>query len=332
QVKSIADESEYDYLIIESTGISDPLPVAQVLSGVGHGKEEEGSRDDFGDLANYDGQTFSFSLDTLVTVVDSANFLEEVRRADDLGERGLIVEEGDTRTIADLLIAQVEFANVILLNKGDLISLADMDTLEALVRRLNPNARVMRTTRASLAMDEVVGTGLFDLECTAEAADWSHHHHDHDRDQNHSHESLGVGSFTYRARRPFHSERLMEFVMDNLPTVLRSKGFLWLATRHNTAGVWNQAGGSFAMDYGGVWEEESGGQGDAEGGGGIQTDDENFDDAFHYGERCNELVFIGIGMDETSLRARLDLALLTSEEMEGGPQKWDRMTDPFPPW
>ncbi|CAM9329593.1 unnamed protein product [Pylaiella littoralis] len=442
EVEAIAREGKYQHLIIESTGISDPTPVAEALvssegsiessthsladgstgddgesnGGVAIlGRESEGGRQKQG----------FFSLDTLVTVVDSTSFLDEVRKADDLEERGLEAEEGDTRTIADLLVSQVEFANVILLNKADLATEADLATLEGLVRRLNPAARVVRTVSSAVDLAEVLGTGEFDLDEASQAAGWlqslneqepvehashddhqrhdnagqpqdacgheeacpshdrgddhhhndcghNHGHEDHDHGHNHDHahggdatppssreaETFGIGSFTFRSRRPFHPERLMGFVMDHLPSVLRSKGFLWLATRNDAAGVWNQAGGSFATEYGGLWDDElidtdeieEGGDGhgqeyrDQEGeevnaaattraASYGQTDEDDSGNAGSSAVGRNELVFIGLGMDEDALKAELERCLLTEEEMVGGPPEWGRrFSDPFPPW
>ncbi|CAB1100734.1 unnamed protein product [Ectocarpus sp. CCAP 1310/34] len=364
EVGAMAKEGKYDHLIIESTGISDPAPVAEALvesdcstNDIGYffnGEDDDDDDDEStGSAAPLErgeseavgeggGEGGMYSLDTLVTVVDSTSFLEEVRKADDLEERGLESGEGDTRTVADLLMSQantVEFANVILLNKSDLATEEDMAALEGLVRRLNPTARVERTVSSAVGLTEVLGTGEFDLEEASKAAGWLRGLSDDDEDHPHSH--YGIESFTFRSRRPFHPERLMGFVMEHLPSVLRSKGFLWLATREDSLGVWNQAGGSFATEYGGLWddfhdadEQERERQGQGSGEHGAATAATVDDDGVEGGSaRRNELVFIGLGMDEKVLRGELQRCLLSEEEMALGSQEWERrFSDPFPPW
>eukprot|EP00904_Undaria_pinnatifida_P000125 jgi/Undpi1/10112/HiC_scaffold_28.g12566.m1 len=273
-----------------------------------------------------------------------------------------------------------------------------MATLEALVRKLNPAARVTRTVRSDVSLDDVLGTRAFDLEEALQTAGWlqalnegpegaaynddrnhdvidHNDHHDQGEERvkkrgetdnnlsndgqqtaevtssgaakSHSHhgETYGIGSFTFRARKPFHPERLMGFVMEHLPSVLRSKGFLWLATRHDTAGVWNQAGGSFATEYGGSWDEYYLDQEDAGGlassaanananadATAIVNDNTDINANPSADARRNELVFIGLGMDESSLTTELRRCLLTEEEMAEGPNGWENMSDPFPLW
>eukprot|EP00752_Nemacystus_decipiens_P004327 g3952.t1 len=326
EVEAIARRGKHQHLIIESTGISDPMPVAEALVYSDH-DHEDGDQNADGDdgVADVDqdeagnqigereraGEGELYSVDTLVTVVDSTTFLEEVRVADYLEDRGMEAQEGDTRTIADLLVTQVEFANVILLNKADLMADADLADLEAVVRKLNPSARVVRTVSSGVDLAEVLGTGVFDLDEASQAAGWVKALNDDNDDEEGASASparsrravtcyddgndagqsgqraarddekpggarsgastrksgglvTDIGSFTFRAEIPFHPERLMGFVMEHLPSVLRSKGFLWLATRNDEAGVWTQAGGSFATEYGGLWDDEEGGDaGDA---------------------------------------------------------------------
>eukprot|EP00903_Cladosiphon_okamuranus_P014092 g13098.t1 len=332
EVEAIARRGKHQHLIIESTGISDPMPVAEALVYSDHDEDHDEQDADSnggvvpvaereeakeGKAGEGEGEGELFSVDTLVTVVDSTSFLDEVRAADYLEDRGMESQEGDTRTIADLLITQVEFANVILLNKADLAAEADLVSLEAVVRKLNPAAKVVRTVSSDVGLAEILGTGVFDLDEASQAAGWvqalngeeahaspvssrqgaacydggdelSHSdrraprgEEDHGGGDARGGASSGssksrsggglvadIGSFTFRAERPFHPERLMGFVMEHLPSVLRSKGFLWLATRNDETGVWTQAGGSFATEYGGPWdndeEDRGGGEGKAD--------------------------------------------------------------------
>jgi G3E family GTPase len=288
EVRRLADEGRFDYLLIESTGIGEPMPVAATFS----------FRDDAGlaleDVAH---------LDTMVTVVDASAFRRNLDEAADLAEIGLSAGEGDERTIADLLIDQVEFADVIVLNKTDLVDPLALGELEAIIAHLNPVAELVRAERGRIPLRQVLATGLYDAERAAAMPGWVK-----ELQGEHVPETLeyGISSFVYRATRPFHPARLMPEVVLGFAGCVRSKGFLWLATRPEVAGQWAIAGGSLDITPAGYWTEAA--------------------------ERGQTLVFIGIGMDEGAIRQRLDGCLLSEEEMAAGPSVWTAFADPFPAW
>ncbi|MCC7000957.1 MAG: GTP-binding protein [Gemmatimonadaceae bacterium] len=288
EVRRLADEGRFDYLLIESTGIGEPMPVAATFSF----RDEEGRA--LEDVAQ---------LDTMLTVVDASAFRRDLDQADALAERGIAAGEGDERTIADLLIDQVEFANVIVLNKTDLVTPEALRELEAIIAHLNPDARIVRAERGRVALTNIFDTGLYDVEKAAEMPGWIK-----ELRGEHIPETLeyGISSFVYKAPRPFHPSRLMPAVVRGFPGVVRSKGWLWLATRPDIAGNWSLAGGSLDITPAGFWAEGA--------------------------TRQQTLVFIGIGMDEPAIRAALDEALLTDEEFAAGPAVWSVFADPFPAW
>ncbi|MFD4030036.1 GTP-binding protein [Streptomyces sp. NPDC058637] len=229
EVDRLAREGRYDYLLIESSGISEPMPVAATFSF----PRDDGAT--LGDLAR---------LDTMVTVVDAANFLPELAGGDGLAERGLDQYEDDERTVSDLLMDQIEFADVIVLNKLDLVDERERERLDAALSRLNPAARIVPVTRGRVELSEVLGTGLFDLDRAQQAPGWV-------RELNGDHmpetEEYGISSTVFRSDLPFHPDRLWTFVTDGLDSgrygqVLRSKGFFWLSSRPNVTGLWSQAG------------------------------------------------------------------------------------------
>ncbi|GAA3503376.1 zinc metallochaperone GTPase ZigA [Streptomyces prasinosporus] len=286
EVDRLAREGRFDYLLIESSGISEPMPVAATFAF---------ARDDgatLGDLAR---------LDTMVTVVDAANFLPELAGGDELVERGLDQYEDDERTVSDLLMDQIEFADVIVLNKVDLVDAASADRLRATLARLNPAARVVPAVRGRVPVGEVLGTGRFDLERAQQAPGWV-------RELNGDHvpetEEYGISSTVFRSATPFHPGRLWTFVTEALDSgaygqVLRSKGFFTLASRPRVTGLWSQAGSvarfepSFARDAHSACEQE--------------------------------LVFIGTHLDAEPLLAALTGCLM--REGEALPA-----FDPFPAW
>ncbi|KOX23851.1 GTP-binding protein [Nocardiopsis sp. NRRL B-16309] len=305
EVGRLADEGRFDYLLIESSGISEPMPVAATFTFPGL----DGTR--LMDRAR---------LDTMVSVVDAAGFLRELRQGDDLLSRGLDAYEDDERTVSDLLIDQVEFADVLLLNKTDLVSDRDADEVEAALRRLNPLARVLRSEHGRVAVGEIVGTGLFDLERASRAPGWAAElNGDHVPET----EEYGISSTVFRADRPFHPERLWSLVSERLDsgefgTLLRSKGFFWLATRHRVTGMWSQAGPVARFEPSGAWDPA-----DAPLLG--LPDDE---DAEAVAPR-QELVFIGTGLRGEALAGSLRACLLTDAELAGD---WAGLADPFPEW
>lgn len=286
EVERLARENRFDHLLIESSGISEPMPVAATFAF---------PRDDGATLADL------ARLDTMVTVVDAAHFLPDLSRGDGLDERGLAPYEDDERTVSDLLIDQIEFADVLVLNKLDLVGTETADRLRATLARLNPVARIVPATRGRVSVREVMGTGLFDLERAQEAPGWV-------RELNGDHvpetEEYGISSTVFRAERLFHAGRLWEFVTEGLDSgafgqVLRSKGFFRLAERPEVTGLWSQAGSVARFEPSGAH-----GPGTAQG---------------------QELVFIGTRLRAEALRAALTGCLLADGEAVPS-------HDPFPPW
>lgn len=311
EVADLARQRRFDYLLIESTGISEPLPVAETFTFT----DEAGSS--LSDLAQ---------LDTLVTVVDARNFLDDYCSADELRDRGVGLDEDDSRDLVQLLVDQVEFANVLVISKGDLVATADLDYLEALLRSLNPAARIVRADHGRLPVDAVLGTGLFDLEQAANHPGWL-------AEEPGTHvpetEEYGISGWVFRARRPLHPQRFWDLITGPaFRGVIRSKGFLWLATRHDWAGVWSTAGVVSSLQPGGSWLATAG----------VEDWPEELDRTevakiweLPWGDRRQELVVIGAAILE-SLPAALEACCLTDEEMEAGPEGWRDFADPFPAW
>lgn len=314
EVARLAREGRFDALLIESSGISEPLPIAETFTFA----DEQGRR--LSDVAR---------LDTMVTVVDAARFFEDVVTDEDLVARNLGLDETDDRSIAGLLVEQVEFANVIVLNKLDLVDTDRASAVVGVLRHLNPVARIVRAEFGRVPLFEVLDTCSFDFDKAAAAPGWlAELRGEHVPET----EEYGIASFVYRARRPFHPERLWQFMSDPdaWKPVLRSKGFVWLATRMTFAGIWAQAGGAVSLDGGGTWwaaVPPSEWPDDAE-----EREQAARDSVEPWGDRRQELVFIGIGMDEVTIRHALDGALLTAAELAKGPAAWRRLRDPFPAW
>jgi G3E family GTPase len=316
EVERLAREGRFDYMLIESTGIGEPLPVAQTFT-----------------FEMQDGSSLSelTKLDTMVTVVDAFNFLRDFESEDDLSERTVDGkpmgnDESDTRSIADLLTDQVEFADVIILNKCDLASEARLARVEATLRSLNTRAKIIRSTKSQVPLSEVLGTGRFDMDEAASSAKWLQElQNDHTPET----EEYGVSSIVFRARRPFHPQRLHNFITGGFLKTVRSKGFVWLANRHELAGLWSQAGGSFRLEPAGLWWAARPDK---------QPDDEesrawlarNWQEPF--GDRRQELVLIGVHWDKAMQVAMLETCLLNDEEMAQGPAAWAHFEDSFPQW
>jgi G3E family GTPase len=313
EVERLAKEGRFDYLLIESTGISEPLPVAETFT--------------FEDEAGQHLSEFA-RLDTLVTVVDAHNFMQDFGSGEDLQERGLGVSAEDERSIVHLLVDQVEFADVLLINKIDLVDEDTLNRLEALLRKLNPSAKLLRLERGQVPLTEIINTGLFNFAVAALSPEWL-------KEERGSHvpetEEYGISSFVYRARRPFHPLRLVEAVeSDLLQNILRSKGFIWLATRHNEVGIWSQAGEVVSLEYGGIWWAAS--PRDE-----YPTDPDLLAEITswmegEYGDRRQELVIIGQELDRARVTTALDSCLLTEQEMQLGWQVWREFEDPLDEW
>ncbi|MGX1808671.1 GTP-binding protein [Nocardia sp. NPDC055321] len=287
-VGKLAREGRFDQLVIESTGISEPMPVAATFEW----EFEDGFT--LGELAR---------LDTMVTVVDASTFLAEVVKGQALADRDMQAGEGDARTIADLLVDQVEFANVLVLNKTDLVSRNAVGTVEAMLRRLNPQAHIVHAAHGVVELSEVLGTGRYNPDIAAQYEGW-----DEELAGGHTPETeeYGISSITFTADRPFHPERL-EAALAQMQRLLRSKGFFWLATRADLAAIWSQAGPNLTFEAGAYWSALDMPPG-------------------------QEIVFIGVKLDRPHVRDLLNSALLTDAEMAAGPVVWAGYADPFPSW
>ena len=314
EVARLARDGRFDYLLIESTGISEPMPVAETFTF----EDEEGKS--LSSIAR---------LDTMVTVVDAGAFLKDFGSWDDLTDRRMGLNDADKRNVVDLLVDQVEFANVIVINKTDLISETELEQLKTLLGRLNAGAKLVTVQEGRVPLPDVLGTGLFELVAAAEHPDWLAVPRGEEETES---EEYGISSFVYQARRPFHPERFSEMMdLDDgwLAGVLRSKGLVWFATKHDFAFDWSQAGVSFRLNPTGYWwisapEEQWPDDSDE-----IIKIREEF--VGEYGDRRQLLVFIGIEMDQANIRQLLDSCLLTDEEYEQGPQAWILYNDPYPP-
>ncbi|RDU98513.1 GTP-binding protein [Trinickia dinghuensis] len=333
EIRRLSDEGRFDAILIESTGIAEPMPIAETFT-----------------FTDDDGRTLAdvARLDTMVTVVDAFNFLRDYASAEALAERGLAASEEDDRTIVELLIEQIEFCDVLVVNKADLVDADALVRLERILARLNPRAVQVSSRFGNVPLSEIVDTKRFDFEAAAGAPGWLaslEHGHDHDHDHGHDHEhghshvseadQYGIGSFVFRARRPFHPERLWALLHEQWQGVLRSKGFFWLATRNEVAGSLSQAGGVCRHGPAGMWwaaQPRDEWPEDDELAGEIAADWYGAADDATIGDRRQELVLIGVALDAERWRAKFDACLLTDEEYALGPQGWARMPDPFPAW
>jgi G3E family GTPase len=310
EVERLVDAGDIDYIVIESSGISEPIPVAQTFTYM---DEELGI-----DL------TKKCRLDTMVTVVDGNRFWNDFASGESLLDRKQGTDEEDTREVVDLLIDQIEFANVLLLNKIDLLTKEDVTELEQLLKKLNPDAHVIMTSHSKVPLNRILNTGLFDFDKASQGAGWI-------KELNEEHtpetEEYGISSFVYRRQRPFHPERLMNWLEQWPVDVVRAKGFFWLASRNDMAGLLSQAGPSIMIQGAGEWvaaypETER-----------IQTlqEEPELRKKWHevFGDRMNELVLIGVDMNKHEVETSLDQCLLTDEEMT---LDWSAFSDPLPPF
>ncbi|HRH81417.1 MAG TPA: zinc metallochaperone GTPase ZigA [Thiobacillaceae bacterium] len=312
EVARLARECRFDYLVIESTGISEPMPVAETFTF----EDETGL-----------SLTQVARLDTMVTVVDAYNFLRDYGSGDFLRERGESLGEADDRTVVDLLIDQIEFCDVIVVNKADLVGPGDLARLVSILATLNPRARVEIAQFGRVDLGSILDTGLFDFDQAAAAPGWLQEMRGEHVPET---EEYGISSFVYRARRPFHPQRFWDLIHSEWDGVVRSKGWFWLASRPDFAGSWSQAGGACRHGAAGLWWSAV----DAA----QWPDDPDYRASIAdkldgpWGDRRQELVLIGMGMDEANLRARLDACLLGDVEMAAGPKGWASLPDPFPTW
>lgn len=317
EVAKLACDGRFDYLLVESTGISEPMPVAETFT--------------FADEA---GQSLSdlAQLDTMVTVVDAANFLRDFGSSDDLVDRKMGLSDEDERNVVDLLTDQVEFANVILLNKCDQIGEDDKRTLLGMLRNLNPKARLVETVPGQIDPTQIMGTSLFSLDEAGAQPGWLEVPRGQEQPET---DEYGISNFVYHARRPFHAERLWTRLdLDDgiLAGVIRSKGFLWIASRHDYAYSWSQAGVSVQLEPAGLWWSAAP---DEEWPEDIPENAELLADIRSefegpHDDRRQEIVFIGIEMDRPVIESLLEDCLMTDEEMAEGPDAWASYEDPLP--
>ena len=313
EVGKLAREGRFDYLVIESTGISEPLPVAETFTF----RDEQG--ESLSDVAR---------LDTLVTVVDAVSFPSDLHSADALAERGESLGAEDQRNLAELLVDQVEFADVVIVNKADLVSSDERRRLKHALRQLNRTAEILEASYCQVPLSKVLDTGRFDFARAAQAPGWLKTLRGEESSES---DEYGVTSFVYRARRPFHPERFYAAMQWDWPgNLLRSKGWFWLATRHDLAGSWSQAGGLVRHGAAGWWWDAAAAEDWPE----DPVQRARIEAAFDgpYGDRRQELVFIGQHLDESAMRARLDACLLNDAELALGPAGWRALHDPFPEW
>ncbi len=312
EVERLANENRFDYLLIESTGISEPLPVAETFTFEGE-----------------DGKSLSHiaKLDTMVTVVDAFNFLRDYSSRDTLIQRGEAMGEADERTVVDLINEQIEFCDVIVVNKADLVSGEDLQRLIAILNTLNPRAKIVAAEFGKVELDQVLGTGLFNFEQAEQAPGWMKELRGEHVPET---EEYGISSFVYRSRRPFHPERFKRLIDSEWPGVIRSKGFFWLASRYDYAGNWSQAGAVCRNEFAGRWWDAAPKERWPEHPEARAAIKKNF--VGEHGDRRQEIVLIGVGMDKEKITAMFDAALLTNEEMRKGKIAWKQLPDPFPVW
>jgi G3E family GTPase len=319
----IAEQQRFDAIVVETSGIAEPMTIAEHLAF---------GDDDDATLAGH------AHLDTFVTVIDAASFLRDYASADSLAERGLSPEghdDEDDRTVVETLIEQIEFCDVIVINKIDLASADEIEKVARILHGLNPRALQVRAQSGDVPIGDVLNTGRFDFDATASAPGWlailNGEHPSADEP-----DAFGVGHFVYRARRPFHPERLWNLLHQEWPDVLRAKGFFWLATRSDVGGSLSQAGGTVRHGPAGLWWAA---QDRSE----WPTDDPELEaeivaewygdpDDNSIGDRRQELVLIGLNLDPAVWQDRFDACLLTDDEWARGPDAWRSFADPFPAW
>ncbi len=312
EVTKLAQEGRFDYLVIESTGISEPLPVAETFT-----------------FADENGVSLSdvVDLDTMVTVVDAVNFLKDYDEAKYLQETGESLGEEDERSVADLLVDQVEFADLILISKTDLATPSEVERLTAILKTLNTSAKIIPIANGNVEIDNVLNTGLFDFERAQQAPGWLQEMRGEHVPET---EEYGIGSFSYEARRPFHPEKFHNFLhsTEKYGKLIRSKGYFWLATRPQFAGQCSQAGGTARYGFAGLFWKAVPEQDWPEDKDYLASIKRMWVEPF--GDMRQELVFIGQGLDQQAMTQALDACLLSEEEVLRGVAYWATLSDSFP--
>ncbi|QHI19502.1 zinc metallochaperone GTPase ZigA [Acinetobacter haemolyticus] len=312
EVRRLAEDNRFDQLVIESTGISEPLPVAETFTF----EDENGvSLNEFA------------RLDTMVTVVDAYNFLKDYSSLDSLTSRGESLGEDDERNVVDLLIDQIEFCDVIVLNKVDLINREEKEKLFGILHSLNPRAKIEISEFGQVKLDKILNTNLFDFNEAAQAPGWLKELRGEHTPET---EEYGISSFVYKARKPFHPQRFFDFVNSEWQGVIRSKGFFWLASNPEFAGSWSQAGAMARHGVAGYWWAAVPDEHWPEDQHSRDAIERNWDDLT--GDARQEIVLIGMDMDQDALTAQFDACLLTDDEMALGAKEWEQFDNPFTSW
>lgn len=317
EVEKLAKEKRFDYLLIESTGISEPVPIAQTFSFV---DDENGI-----DLSKW------AEIDCMVTVVDAFNFSKDFGSLDTIISRDLNDDQSDTRTIVNLLTDQIEFADVIILNKSDLVSPAHLAELKAVLHALNPSARLIESSFSKVEAKEILNTGLFNYDEASQSAGWIQ---ELNKLENGSHipetQEYGINSFVFRDKRPFHPERFWNYLSQNWPAgIIRSKGLFWIASRPNDALNWSQAGGSLRAEGAGVWWASMPLTQRIRYQAYIENRESIESRWGRFGDRSNELVIIGQDLEKDLIIKELEYCLCTNKEIIQM-EKGEKFTDPFP--
>ena len=309
EVGKLARQNRFDHLVIESTGVSEPMPVAETFTF----EDESGSS--LGEVA---------AIDTMITVVDAPNFLKDYSTTEQLVDRGQAVDEEDERTIVDLLSDQIDFADVILVNKTDLVTAKELHQVHGMIRALNSMAVIHDTVNSKVPIKEVLGTGRYDPQRASQHDGWL----ESLVEQTPETEEYGISNFVYERRIPFHPQRFFNCLQRDWPGVIRSKGIFWLATRLKMSGVWSRAGSISRHECGGYfwaalpqsyWPEDR------------SHIEHVWKDG--NGDCRQEIVLIGREMDQEALTAMLDDCLLTDDEISTDEKNWNiQFSDPFPEW
>lgn len=309
EIRKLAEQNKFDYLLIESTGIGEPLPVAETFTFA----DENGNS--LGQHAR---------LDTMVTVVDAKNFLKDYYSLDSLKDKEMEAGEDDERSLVDLLVNQVEFADVILINKSDLVSEKEKRDLGAIIKSLNPDAELIYTEKSKVSLDKVLNTNKFNFEKASMSPGWLKELRG---EHNPETEEYGISSFVYRARVPFHPKRFYDWLQLEKDGLIRAKGFFWIPTLHDHAFVLSQAGTQVVFEPNGNWwasvPKKDWNVGPEE------LEDIQAEWVEPFGDRRQELVLIGQGLDREEMVAQLDECLLTQEELALGEMAWRDFEDPF---
>jgi G3E family GTPase len=289
EVRKLAAEGRFDYLLIESTGVGEPMPVAATF-----------------DFEDEDGHSLNqvVRIDTMVTVVDALNLLADYNSTDFLAQRGETAGEGDDRSLAGLLSEQIEFADVVVVSKTDLVSLEHLGEVRAVIKALNPGATITYAERGRVPLHKILGTGKFDLEKASEMAGWARELAGEHMPET---EEYGISSFVLREPRALHPQRFNRFLDQAFPGLIRAKGYLWLATRPEWAVTYSRAGKIASVEPVGRWAEP-------------------------YDDRFNEVVFIGQNLDRAAIEEAFSYCVLTDAEAAAGEAGWQHYPDPFPQW